>query len=1051
MAHVDITQFVAALAENSELGAEFSDKELALVYPHAEGDLDQAAIRALNQATHSIEPDGCRISKAELDRLQKDYYWHNEASLFQALDYSANKNGIHRLFSDEARANFTFKADAKNTEDPYYWFEKFHEEGLHLTLEDIRHLRTLVYVLEHNEEEFWDFFRTTFIPEYLPGRNPNGNSVIYGMIDPNWPPVVKFYSMTIKIAWNHHELLARPDFLDFKNQLEKNYAAVRIIDDLAYYIALFNDPEKREVLLSSTAAAHRITQYIVLGGLLKPAEIMELKHISEAKSDEELKQIGELYLQLRQTYKFPSQVSIAELIQLVELGELGAEERHEICFAEKTQRYFYVIKNANKVRPKTSKKTETPRRLAELFSFRNYIKELPEVPSPDVAEIYKLTTEPDWCSIGFYNWNLAPVTVIKDAQFLKAVRQLFATIEQNVDEGFLSHLRDLESIRGLIILYGHFPTQFSALMNLPREILVTYAQLMGNGFDSLLGYRLPAAWHVNGMEYPLHNTWGLLALLADRDPELPGHILGFFETFFGCKPNMSSITTVAAHLLKHNFRMIDYRDAAIVNFYKQITSDDPAVRKSPEISGEFGTRWQGLYHIDPAFFIDAFTALPILKNNPGILVTLAQLGIKQVSWNLLNEITHHPEFIHTIQSPAFGQLWHYLDKYYANDDNIDNRISNVLLNATFGATPEFVEELAKAGFPLTTETMDHLALLAQEKTLIGSENFKSFLNRYTVEFFPHDRDLDDLISLVQLYKLYLRDPQVVDKIRSREFCEFYSKILDQYGGENMSLEPTLNGGTLGVYKLFMMGVPWAKLAVLRSYIGYQRYGHAINQLYVLAVIAQDPELAALLQDRSALMQKIWDYLAKHEVKRNSFLNSNTPELFLMVVYITLKALENKRLRTEIATMALADMQDSRTEYGGDVVYNTAAQSVVFQLTPSLSTSDYQHAGIVSKVRPTALATYHYHVTRGEQSMAFDFSMHITPSAPDYLSSGKNQLPGIVITPVGRHGRYLKLNFYLYYKERPDATMMEVWGYPDLEDGGYHTVNLGVRYIDMNLE
>lgn len=1069
MAHVDITQFVAALAENSELGAEFSEKEQALIYPHAAGDLDHAAIRALNQATHSIEPDGCRISKAELDRLQKDHYWHNEASLFQALDYFANKNGIHRLFSGDARASFKFKPDEKKADELYYWFERFHAAGLYLTLEDARFSAYWLWRLQYTDK-FWDFFGTTFIPEYLPGRNPEVNPTIQRLINPGWSYAARFYSVTIKDAWDHHELLARPDFLDFKNQLEKNYAGMRIIDDLAYYITLFNDPEKRAMVLDNTAAAHRITQHVVLGDLLEPEEITELKRIHSAKSDEELKQIGELYLQLRQTYKFPSQLSFADLIRLVELSELGDEERNEICFAEKTRYYFYVIENANLVKPRTTQKTKTPRRLAELFSFRDYITWLPEVPSPYVEEIYKLATNPHWDVIQSYVHQQfreagVPLTVLKDAHFLEVIRHLFAITEPHVAEYYQDELRGLESIKVLIMLYGNFPAQFSALIGLPKEILVTYAQLMGDGFDGISHHGLPATWHINGMAYSLNNTWGLLALLASRDPELPMHILGFFEAFFGCKPNAEAITSMAGHLLRHNVRMIDYQDAALANYYNKITSDDPAVRQSPKLDGNIGHCRDGLCRINPAFFIDVLTALPILKNNPGILITLDQLGIKAISWKLLREVTQNPQFIRTIQSPVFGQLWHYFNKFYENDYDIDDRIRIVLLNINFGTTPEFIAELAKAGYPLALETMDMLALLAQDKTLLGSADFKLFLNRYTTEFFPRDKNLRDLTRLVNLYKLWLRDPQVVDKIRSREFFEFYAEIRDHYGKDmspQYALKPALNSDTLGVYKLFMMGVPWGKLALLRSRIGYQQHGHAINQLYILAVIAQDPELTALLQDRSALLQKIGDYLARHpvtgqrefgqaEVKRYSFFNGHEPILFLMAVYIMLKAFEDKRLLKEIATQALADMQDSRTEYGGDVVYNTAAQSVMFQLTPSLSTSDHEHATLAPKVDPTALASYHYHAVSGSQYAAFDNSLNIIPSPMDYISSGTSQLPGIVITPLGRDGRFLKLNFFLYYKDHPGVTMMEAMGFPELDASGYYSIDLGVRYIDMNLE
>jgi hypothetical protein len=294
MVRVNIEQFVYGLQALSESGDIFSAKEETFIYPGSMGILDKGAIASLNSAVHSVEPDGSRISKDELQKLMTDHYFSGEENFFFALDYFARKKGTENLFSSDAREFLKESLGAGIKDRACDFYLRLHSLGVHVTLEQCMQIleqigekyRSYVGNDVLQDKGFWEFFATIILRYHLPfGVIGDAEHVYANVIRNNFFDESRltplFMEGVIAAYSRHHQILSSPEFISFILVVQDSYAGVRVIKDVDYYVELYQSPDRRNAVLKHASYARKVTKHIPVTGSL---EIDDLKVLKDGRT-----------------------------------------------------------------------------------------------------------------------------------------------------------------------------------------------------------------------------------------------------------------------------------------------------------------------------------------------------------------------------------------------------------------------------------------------------------------------------------------------------------------------------------------------------------------------------------------------------------------------------------------------------------------------------------------------------------------------------------------------------------------------------------------------
>lgn len=200
-----------------------------------------------------------------------------------------------------------------------------------------------------------------------------------------------------------------------------------------------------------------------------------------------------------------------------------------------------------------------------------------------------------------------------------------------------------------------------------------------------------------------------------------------------------------------------------------------------------------------------------------------------------------------------------------------------------------------------------------------------------------------------------------------------------------------------------------------------------NDLPLVAAISKSQELQELLRDRRRLLAEAAEIYTLPEIARTGGVSissgyterpplSDLDSMSLLRLVVLHRALKEKRTLAEIGAIVARDIQDKRTEYGGQILLGNG--TLHFNNVRSTSESDGSYSNSLSSLLNGGLMSFHLHaLTENEPGYAGPSGNPQTAAFGDWSVARSFRRTDVVLTtlgPVEGSTNELWINVDMYY-------------------------------------
>ncbi|MFH0780632.1 MAG: hypothetical protein V2B20_01605 [Pseudomonadota bacterium] len=271
--------------------------------------IDRQRMDELASIVNSVEADGSRISENE---IRSSAFFKDNQKFFDVLQIEAKRQNVSIFSPDHGVAL------EKIVSDDMTWFDiyqKLLEAGFNnVTFANAHNLENDAKVFGHellSETGFWEFVSDYVVPHYFTYSEKVHFAGLFQEA---------FFGVGLLSLYNKHSRIMRDSrFISFAESISHNYVGVNVVDDITYFVELYNDPSRLEAVLSKNNCekARRLTEYIPISGALEQSDFDKIEPFINSV---DLKEAGRFVANVNQALKLSrNSVRLEDLPLVLEL------------------------------------------------------------------------------------------------------------------------------------------------------------------------------------------------------------------------------------------------------------------------------------------------------------------------------------------------------------------------------------------------------------------------------------------------------------------------------------------------------------------------------------------------------------------------------------------------------------------------------------------------------------------------------------------------------------------------------------------------------------
>ncbi len=366
-----------------------------------------------------------------------------------------------------------------------------------------------------------------------------------------------------------------------------------------------------------------------------------------------------------------------------------------------------------------------------------------------------------------------------------------------------------------------------------------------------------------------------------------------------------------------------------------------------------------------------------------------------------------------------------IDSMYALSDlvrlskieRIENVIENVLqLSSLKVVNPSTEEEYKTLGMIYSLIQGPYFDYLNGEEFIKFKDFHDSVVNE-CLNYEPDKFDLDFILDLCHWVNLQENPSFWEDELFSDKFSEIHQLLKNDFHLTYINskvLKPILQlSGTIG------------EIEEVKELINGFDGDFTANDLFILSVINQSPELKGLLEDKEKLInlcgsiyqrepvfRTLWGGGAKENYTERPDLE-NLSNIALLRLYLLNEGLKSSETLNQLRNIVMNDVEDTSTEYGGVITYNEHLLNFNF-VKSSIHNHNGAYSNLLDKWLYGGIMSFHLHALTYNESKYAGPSGRVGGQGGDIPYVDYYNLTDVVITPLGKAGDRILINVDMYW-------------------------------------